>query len=461
VYPKAGWPLSAAEFAFAESLFSDLRPLGYNLALEDEGLIFTQRIPTSSDAFRKFYRVAHAKVHSALLIPEIERIVDFEARFGLEVFIEGKTLDLGKIDPQLRPVDLRAPDVSVRDRAIVDYLRSYQTVGSRMSVGKENVYILEDRGQPRTPVMGVLVLASPRYYQPRRDEVLGWLPPSRLRVLSERKQKHQTKIRHEGLDRIMHVAICCALPPYSELGTARLLAMAPFTAIVRDDFAARWDRKDPDLAIVTTTTGMGITGVPFQALRRGKFVDKENADLLGDNWNKEGKLYSRLGSAHPWSCKPLASAETFANFTQLVTPQTIERARVLVQKSGIGTLSDLQILDRAMNHFGWNRRFFRGNPLGIFIGACDRQSIEAVSSGKRRMKRPVLDWDLAVRQFRSDFDEAPDPTRKPGMNIDERTAAKMKRRNKAVQVAFDKILLSRILLRQEADEPTSDVEASE
>jgi hypothetical protein len=460
VYPKTGWPLSATEFTFAESLISDLRPLGYSLVSEDDGLVFTQRIPTSTDAFRKFYRAAHAKVHSVLLNPEIEKVLDFEKRFGPEVFIEGKALDLSKINPELRPVNLRDRDASSRDKAIVDYLRSYQTVGSRMSVGKENVYILEDRGQPGTPVMGVLVLASPRYYQPRRDEVLGWLLPGQLSALSERKQKRHRRIRYEGLDRMMHVAICCALPPYSELGTARLLAMAPFTAIVRDDFATRWKRKDPDLAIVTTTTAMGITGVPFQALRRGKFVDKENAKSLGDNWNKEGKLYCRLGGLHPWLNKPLISPEAFADFTRLVRPETFGRARAVFQMNETEGLSDVQILDRALKHFGWSRRLFRGNPLGIFIGALDRQSIEAMSSGESRSKRPVLDWDLAVRQFRSDFDEDPDPTRKPGMNIDERAAAKMKRRNKATQIALDNILLSRILLREEADESANDAAVS-
>jgi DNA invertase Pin-like site-specific DNA recombinase len=65
--------------------------------------------------------------------------------------------------------------------------------------------------------------------------------------------------------------ICCALPPYSQLGAARLLALAPFTSVVVDDFTTRWfDRRgnpDPDLAVVTTTTSMGMTGTPFQTLR--------------------------------------------------------------------------------------------------------------------------------------------------------------------------------------------------
>jgi hypothetical protein len=242
--------------------------------------------------------------------------------------------------------------------------------------------------------------------------------------------------------------------------------MAPFTKIVREDFEERWKkatRTDSDLAIVTTTTSMGTTGVPFQALRRGKFVDEINAQLLGDNWNKLGNLYSRLGDTHPWRRdRPIKAAEIFASFGQLMTAQTYKRAKVLVGTTNeFSELSDLKALDRAMRHIGLNRRIFRGNPIGVFIGALDRQSIEAVASGEPRTKRPVLDWDVAVRQFRSDFGEAVDPTKKPGVKTDERAAGIMKRRERAGKVKLEKILLSRILLAESRSELTTDEESTD
>jgi len=449
VYPKKGWPLSEAELSFAESLVSDLGPLGYSLTREGEVLTFQQRVPASIREYRTFYRAAHAKVHANLLRPNIEEIVAFENDIGADIFIDGTALDLGRIEPILRPVNLHAPDTSPRDKAIVEYIRAYQTVTSRKAVGKENVYILEDRGQLKSTVMGVLVLTSPRYYQARRDEVLGWLSPSRIRSLSERQQARQKRVRLAGLDRMMHLSICCALPPYSQLGTARLLAVAPFTKIVREDFARRWARKDSDLAIVTTTTSMGITGVPFQALRRGKFVDQENAELLGDNWNKAGKLYARLGDVHPWKAStPIKSSEIFANFGKLISAETYAKASLLLSTDGSSSLSPNKVLDRALNELGLSGRGLRGNPLGVFIGALDRQSIEAVASGKPRTKRPVLNWDLAVQQFRSDYGEASDPTKKPGVNKDERAAAIKRRRERAVNVRREDILLSRRFLAE-------------
>ncbi len=196
MFPKTAWPLSLPEMSFAESLISDLGPLGYSLEREGDTLVFSQRFPASTDEHRGFYKTAHAKVHANLRKPDIGWIQDFEKKYS-DIFIDGATLDLNKITPLLRSVNLRAKDVSPRDRAIVDYVRAYQTVGSRKSVGKEHVYILEDVGQhPLNPVMGVLVLASPRYYQMRRDEALEWLTPKHLRSLS--KPQARTRERDQA-----------------------------------------------------------------------------------------------------------------------------------------------------------------------------------------------------------------------------------------------------------------------
>ena len=441
-------------------MIADLGTLGYSLSASRESLLFGQEIPTPQHEHRKFFHTAHAKVHAGLLEPQLEAIIATEKRFGSEIFVDGESLELGRIDPFLRPVNLRASDVSPRDKAVVEYVRSYQTVGSRLSVGKENVYILEDCGQSTRAVMGVLVLASPRYYQSRRDEVLGWLLPKQIRSLGDKTRDEHKAIRLAGLDRMMHVAICCALPPYAELGTARLLAIAPFTKMVRDDYSERWPRPDSDLAIVTTTTSMGKTGVPFQALRRGKFVDPENGALLGEKWNRDGKLYSRLGNTHPW--RPdvaLRSPEIFARFERLVSAETYQKARILVG-SGLGEVSDAKILERALTALGLSRRMLFGNPLGYFIGALDRQSIEAVASGEPRSKRPLLDWHIAVQQFRSDFGEAVEPTKKPGVDAEQRAKAIENRRKRARKVRRDKILLSERILAELRGEPTHDEDSA-
>lgn len=229
----------------------------------------------------------------------------------------------------------------------------------------------------------------------------------------------------------------------SHLGAARLLALAPFTSIVRDDFASRWyhyrKNRSPDLALVTTSTSMGITGTPFQSLRPAKYLDPANAALRGKVWNREGVIYARLGLSHPWkSDVPIRSPEIFADFSALVSPATRTLALRLARNAGSDELQD------AMLQVGITANIFRGNPIGIFLGALDRPSVEAVAAGRSRANRPILSWDMAVQQFRSDFGEAEHATKMPGVDPVSRSQAVAKRRDRAIRVQWSDILLSEV-----------------
>lgn len=450
MFPIGPWPLTEEQVAFVASLIGDLSTLGYLFDSEGNVIYFSQRIPAPKADPREFYREAHVKLHQVRIQPQADRIRAFETEFGNDVFVDGADLELAAIEPRLRPVDLRkAACPSRRDLALVAYLRNYQTISSHMSVGRENVYILEDVARTPPAVMGVLVLASPRYYQQRRDEVLGWLSPRSLDAMSDRRAARHQRIRMAGLNRIMQVAICCALPPYSHLGAARLLAIAPFTRLVRDDFAERWydprRNPDPDLAVVTTTTSMGMTGTPFQSLRPGKFMNIRNKRLRGKNWNRDGVIYARLGATHPWKAGTiLTSAELFADFRDLVSEATHTRAAALVQDQD-ASLDAVSSLREAMLQIGITSDIFRGHPIGFFVGALDLPSLEALSTGAARIKRPQLNWNIAVQQFRSDFGEADCPTKMPGLPAHVRADAIAKRRARAKKVKRSEVMLSRLL----------------
>jgi hypothetical protein len=334
MFPRAAWPLSDEENSFVASLISDLTDLGYKFLIEDRIVSCSQKMPTSVEQYREFYYKAHGRLHLERLRENVERIVSFEKTFGDSVFLEGKALDVAAIQPKLRAVDLRRkaqPDL--RDIEIVAYLRLYQTVGSRRSVGRENVFILEDSGNSNA-VMGVLVLASPRYYQQKRDEVLGWPTPSMTKSLLPEERTQAEDRRLYGLKRMMQVSIWCALPPYNHLGVARLLATAPLSDFVRNDYANRWgesDNYDSDLAIVTTSTSMGMTGTPFQNVRCASKMTKDNILIRGSNWNSDGDVYARLGERHPWNrLVELKSKNTFANFRPLLSEATYERAATVL-----------------------------------------------------------------------------------------------------------------------------------
>jgi hypothetical protein len=410
--------------------------------MRERSSIRLEREPRVGVDPRQVYRSAHEQMQRDRLRLELRHIKAFERKFGRAKFVTGEGLDLKAISPQLRVADLRGDSEDAEsDRAIVNYMRRYQTVSSRMSVGRENAYILEDAGQKSRPVMGVLVLASARYFQPRRDEVLGWLLPHQLNAMSTRVQAEHKAIRHAGLRRMMHVAICCAIPPYSILGAARLLALAPFTESVLVDFTARW-KGDSDLAMVTTTCSMGQTGTPFQRMISSRFFDTASA-ALGTPWNREGRVYCRLGDIHPWRPDiPVVAPEAFANFEGLVSPRTRRLAKQFAVAAGITNASPQKVLDFGLQRLGLNWEIFRGNPIGVFIGAVDRPSIEAIATGVPRASRPRLSWDLVVQKFRSDFGEEPDLTK---MKETERTARKeaiTRRRARALAVTLEDIKLS-------------------
>lgn len=458
--PTAKPPLSQLGIAFAKSLIGDLAILGYAIEIVDN--VPRYSLASVQGTNRSFYREAHLYLHEAQLKRRLDEVLALEEALG-GTFIEGRDLDLAAVRPILRPVDMRRGSGTLsRDRAAVEYLRSYQTVGSKMSVGRENAFILEDVGQTEARLMGVLVLASPRYFQPRRDELFGWPTPSVLHRRAPAEQAHWRAVRESGLIRMMHVAICCALPPYSQLGAARLLAVAPFTSEVRGVFESRWRHKDadPDLALVTTTSSMGRTGTPFQDLRTALFFDPAKSAPRGEKWNRQARLYARLADTHPWRPdEKIAAPELFANFRSLVTDETLRIAEAFLVERSVNAGGRDQVLARAMRLVGVGPRIFQGNPVGVFVGAVDRESIEAVAAGQPRARRPVASWEMAVRKFRRDFGAEPDPERKTGADWQARATAVAARRARAEQVGMADILLSQRLAHHRPE--AEDLDANE
>lgn len=446
MFPPLGWPLAPVELQFLRALIEDLRPLGFDLALSAEEVQLTQRVPAKIDS-RDFYRSAHAILHRRHIDSKRDMILQFEKKHGSSIFISGSEIDLNKIEPRLRELNTQSQEESARrDAAIVEYIRSYQTVESRMSVGRENVFLLEDHGQQSLRVMGLLVLSSPRYYQSRRDQVMGWASPTQLNGMEEDARKRLVQIRMAGLNRIMHISVCCALPPYSQLGAAKLLALAPFVDYVRAAFSARWrsdDRNpDPDLVAVTTTTSMGLTGTPFQALSVSKFFDDQTSPARGEKWNHDGSLYSRLTTSHPWEAGvSIRGGDIFSDFRGLLSIETTHLARQIIDPAGVQGQSEIHYVNQALARIGVSRKIFRGNPRGVFMGAIDRHSLKALQDGRPRSSRPVLSWDLAVQGFRQSFGAEIDKKIGPP-DRERRERAIAQRRERATSVALKDILLS-------------------
>jgi hypothetical protein len=444
--------LSREANAFCRALFSDLRPLGYVISGSGARLVVRQELDLGADP-RTLFRAAHEQLMRVRIQADSRYITKFENEFGKEIFIEGAAVELSAISPKLRIATLQGDGKqAVRDRAIVTYFRRYQTVESRMSVGRENIFILEDVGQASTKVMGVLVLASPRWFSPRRDEVLGWTMPHQETTMSPTEKRRCKELRMFGLDRMMHVAVCCTVPPYSTLGAAKLLATAPFTTFIQGEFTSRWKSK-PDLALVTTTCSMGRTGTPFQRLVANRLFDQRISPTWGATWNREGRLYRRLGNEHPWkSGIPIQSPEPLAGFSALVTPETHKIARKFVKSIGAKEVPAGKVLGRAISELGLGREIFDGNPVGVFVGAIDLPSVLAISTGQTRTTCPSLSWELAVRKFRSDFGEDVELIKIREDGVAARRDAIERRRLRAKEIAMADIMLSSRSLSQSVDD---------
>jgi hypothetical protein len=103
-------------------------------------------------------------------------------------------------------------------------------------------------------------------------------------------------------------------------------------------------------------------------------------------------------------------------------------------------MDDDDLLEHAMRQVGLSKRVFRGNPVGVFLGAVDRPSIEAIESGTARTHRPELSWDMVVQHFRSGFDAVVDLSVRPDLAA--RADAIRNRRERAKRVRYGDILLS-------------------
>jgi hypothetical protein len=433
--------LNSIWFEALEALFADISILGHKLFVEDGWIRVESEVPLErhGDAARKLWRSAHEHLHRADLIAHVSSIEDFEANAG-ELFIEGGNLDLDSIAPTLEPLNFQNPVHA----GIASYLQLYQTVPSRDLPGRKMGLIAWDDGQAgRRPLIGGVLLCSPRYYQPARDTYLQWPP----------RAADSGNVRRKGLDRVQHLAVVCALPPYARLSAAWLLAMAPFTATAQVAFAeAAAGASDPDLAAVVTTTSMDMTGTPFQRHRIGRLA---GSGMGAHTLDGGGDLYKRLVSPTLLRARfeGLISGETFRRLCRLHEAEDpggisklhdrfrkhLEQAegtrrRIAVEPAGVLR----ERLNRAslsffLRRLGLHRSLFDGNDMGVHLGAVGADTLAALRTGRPRPDRPVLDWSRAVEEWKSKFTDNPIVQRQIASNDQERRINAIRKRREYAQ----------------------------
>jgi hypothetical protein len=389
---------------FLRLLFRDLAPLGHSVERLGRGrfsLVISEPADHPSDD--NFWDRAHSTRHLRSVREHAGRILAFEAHHS-DIFARMELFQPSAIQPTLEIVNF----ADERHRDIVNYLSLYQSVISRKRVGRQMGLLLWDDGQTgHRPLIGAAVLASPRYSQRLRDGHLGWKPD--FPRTSVHFDEQTRAVRLSGLGRMMQLSIACAVPPYNVLSGAWLVALAPFTALGQQAFAAAAHKEaDPDLAAVVTTTGKGISGTPFRGHRVGQLSDRRIEAAPGAS----GDVFTR---ALPMpGCPPLR-----ASFEDLVAKDTLRRAIKLFSaenKRSARATSDIEhtAMSYALDRLGLDRRIFAGNEMGVHIGMLGRDTLGYLGSGTPRppRKRPRLEWNTVVtvwaRRFLPQSDSAHD-----------------------------------------------------
>jgi hypothetical protein len=260
--------------------------------------------------------------------------------------------------------------------------------------------LLWDEGQTdHFPLIGVAVLASPRFSQRLRDHHLGWKPdyPRTSRHFDEKERA----IREAGLARMMQLAVACAIPPYNVLSGAWLAALAPLTDMGQEAFArsVRKPGADPDLAAVVTTTGKRLSGAPFRGHRVGQLSNGQIDAAQGAS----GDIFVRARPVN--DIPPLR-----ASFANLVSETTTRRACELFEAERPEQFQRVRRVERAAMSFalrrlGLHRSLFDGNEMGVHIGmlGADTQRYLADGTPRPLSKRPRLNWDQVVAVWTKRF----------------------------------------------------------
>lgn len=435
--------LSTEWVELIHALCRDLECLGLRIeAYEDDAFALKRVTPDDVEAQESFWRAAHAHAHALDLAPHREWIAAFEAGRP-EVFADMGVFKSDVVSPEIEIADFN--DAAHRD--LLAYLGCSQSVRSRMLVGKRVGLLIWDVGQARgRPLIGGALLASPRFSQPLRDRYLGW--PIDVQRNRSGYDPRRRAIRQAGLDRMMQLAVAAALPPYNYLRGARLAALAPLTSQGFEAFArASRAKDDPDLAAIVTTTGLSVTGTPFQRQRIAQLCEE---GVKGPK-EAEGDLYQRV--------RPLTHEKgPRASFERLVSADALERARrvyVAAHKNAGGkALTDAMVMAYVLRRLRLRKSVFEGNEMGVHIAMLGERTRGHLESGAARpaSERVLLDWARCVSVWKRGFLPTPEGEKELAKKKTRiaHARAQGRRLEAASSVASRDILLSQRLTAEEA-----------
>lgn len=175
----------------------------------------------------------------------------------LEHFADGTDLDPARISPEIVEIQ---PDSEDGDLFRIATL--LWSVPVSRGYGRRMRFVVKDRQNGK--LIGLLALGSPVFNLRARDNWVGWT----------------TDDRRHRLTSVMDAYVLGAVPPYDQLIGGKLVAALVTSQEIGALFANRYrgqmgiisgERRDPELALVTTTSALGRSSLYNRLTIKGKF----------------------------------------------------------------------------------------------------------------------------------------------------------------------------------------------
>lgn len=276
------------------------------------------------------------------------------------LLVDGAQLRIESICPRIHICKTDA------DFDIFRYCSLFQSVPSANRIGRRISAIVYDDGQRKAPIlMGAIGLASSMYSVAARDQYLGWAG------------KDARTLKNTGLKRIMDLALCMGVPPYSFLLGGKLMALLAFSDPLRMEFKKKYG---------TSLLGLGTscaTGI--------------HCPIFNRIMVRPGGLYHHIG-------------ETSGYTTSFFGAQTIRAARTLTNNPNANgakqlSLRPMRSLNDALRLCGlpYEPLVRLGLRKAVYFGVLSQRGLMYLRKGKHQNLRENLSASDAITYWKTVF----------------------------------------------------------
>jgi hypothetical protein len=353
-----------------KAIRASLKAQGFRLA--KDGISFRQKNDKRSIRKRHEHAVAKQVDLAASALAEHEETL-------LKYIAHGPEMNPAAIKPKLVRVE---PDTELS--RLFRYACLHWSIPVSDGYGRRLRFLILDESNGK--LMGLFALGDPVYSIRDRDEWIGW----------------DAAAKAKRLYHVMDAYVLGAVPPYSQLLTGKLIALAIVTNEVREAFRARYSnrktiisgkKRQPHLALLTTTSALGRSSLYNRVKFRSRTVLKSVGFTNGwGEFHFSNGVYEDISTFSRRYCAPTAKNDAWGS--------GFRNRRELVRKA----LAKLGFSAEMLNH-GIKRELFVA-PLAMNARRFLRGEVEDPRYFNLSFKRAVKFWRERWLIPRSERDES-------------------------------------------------------